>query len=380
VLGAGWTEVVALVAAYVVAVLATPAGISGAVLLLPFQVSVLGTPSPSVTPTNQARLTSILRHLHAAAPDAEIIVVGAYDPNIGAFAFADALFTQLNQAQQAAAATVWARFADPFPSSTPRRPCRRNHRDLRAHLALQPRGRPSLRYRLPGARRRRLGRIRLRELPVTAQAGRHAGRLPPGRRTGQKAASCAPARCRCPVLIASAARVGRLPRGLGALTSHGDPLPDLVGIRSCHDAQVSLGPETGGQDRNDCFRPSQAQARVFGQQIATIASDLPQLGHGRVQVVDLAARAVVTADASDPCSQELVGTAHTDILEHTFVLDSPILSLRFRDEAAAACPLSGSAPCQGSCRCSGHPAAGAESADGGVPQQTKHAPPTSLCP
>jgi uncharacterized protein len=41
-----------LVAAYVVSVLATPAGISGAVLLLPFQVSVMGTPSPAVTPTN----------------------------------------------------------------------------------------------------------------------------------------------------------------------------------------------------------------------------------------------------------------------------------------------------------------------------------------
>jgi uncharacterized protein len=52
VLGAGWTQVVALAAAYAVAVLATPAGISGAVLLLPFQVSVLGTPSPAVTPTN----------------------------------------------------------------------------------------------------------------------------------------------------------------------------------------------------------------------------------------------------------------------------------------------------------------------------------------
>jgi uncharacterized membrane protein YfcA len=51
-LGAGWTEVVALAAAFVIAVLATPAGISGAVLLLPFQVSVLGTPSPAVTPTN----------------------------------------------------------------------------------------------------------------------------------------------------------------------------------------------------------------------------------------------------------------------------------------------------------------------------------------
>jgi hypothetical protein len=36
----------------VIAVLATPAGVSGAVLLLPFQVSVLGTPSPAVTPTN----------------------------------------------------------------------------------------------------------------------------------------------------------------------------------------------------------------------------------------------------------------------------------------------------------------------------------------
>lgn len=47
-----WIEVVALVAAFVIAVITTPAGVSGAVLLLPFQVSVLGTPSPSVTPTN----------------------------------------------------------------------------------------------------------------------------------------------------------------------------------------------------------------------------------------------------------------------------------------------------------------------------------------
>jgi uncharacterized membrane protein YfcA len=51
-LGAGWTQVVALLAAYAIATLATPAGVSGAVLLLPFQVSVLGTPSPAVTPTN----------------------------------------------------------------------------------------------------------------------------------------------------------------------------------------------------------------------------------------------------------------------------------------------------------------------------------------
>ena len=47
-----WIEVVALVAAFAIAAVSTPAGVSGAVLLLPFQVSVLGTPSPSVTPTN----------------------------------------------------------------------------------------------------------------------------------------------------------------------------------------------------------------------------------------------------------------------------------------------------------------------------------------
>jgi uncharacterized protein len=52
VLGAGWTEFVALVAAFVISAVSAPGGVSGAVLLLPFQVSVLGTPSPAVTPTN----------------------------------------------------------------------------------------------------------------------------------------------------------------------------------------------------------------------------------------------------------------------------------------------------------------------------------------
>jgi uncharacterized membrane protein YfcA len=47
-----WVFPVAFAASLMVATLASPAGVSGAVLLLPFQVSVLGTPSPSVTPTN----------------------------------------------------------------------------------------------------------------------------------------------------------------------------------------------------------------------------------------------------------------------------------------------------------------------------------------
>jgi lysophospholipase L1-like esterase len=75
--------------------------------------------APAAIAAYQARLTSILARLRTAAPDAEIIIVGAYDPNLGAFAFADPLFTQLNQAQQAAAATVRARFADPLPVFNP---------------------------------------------------------------------------------------------------------------------------------------------------------------------------------------------------------------------------------------------------------------------
>lgn len=39
-------------AAFCIAVLTTPVGVSGAVFLVPFQLSVLHTPSPAVTPTN----------------------------------------------------------------------------------------------------------------------------------------------------------------------------------------------------------------------------------------------------------------------------------------------------------------------------------------
>lgn len=52
VLSGAWVYPVAGAAALIVAAVASPAGVSGAVLLLPFQVSVLGTPSPAVTPTN----------------------------------------------------------------------------------------------------------------------------------------------------------------------------------------------------------------------------------------------------------------------------------------------------------------------------------------
>jgi uncharacterized membrane protein YfcA len=47
-----WEWPVGAVCAFLVALVTTPAGVSGAVLLLPVQLSVLGVPSPAVTPTN----------------------------------------------------------------------------------------------------------------------------------------------------------------------------------------------------------------------------------------------------------------------------------------------------------------------------------------
>jgi uncharacterized membrane protein YfcA len=65
-------------------VLTTPAGISGAVLLLPFQVSVLGTPSPAVTPTNllynvvatPGALYRYWRQGQAGGPLAAVLIAG----------------------------------------------------------------------------------------------------------------------------------------------------------------------------------------------------------------------------------------------------------------------------------------------------------------
>jgi uncharacterized membrane protein YfcA len=45
-------DLIGLLAGFVLAVITTPVGVSGAVFLLPFQLSVLNVPSPRITPTN----------------------------------------------------------------------------------------------------------------------------------------------------------------------------------------------------------------------------------------------------------------------------------------------------------------------------------------
>ena len=48
----GWDLVVGFAFGVVIATVTAPVGVSGAVFLLPVQLSVLNVPSPSVTPTN----------------------------------------------------------------------------------------------------------------------------------------------------------------------------------------------------------------------------------------------------------------------------------------------------------------------------------------
>ncbi len=48
----GRAAVLGFAAGLLISVVTAPVGVSGAVFLLPVQVSVLGVPSPAVTPTN----------------------------------------------------------------------------------------------------------------------------------------------------------------------------------------------------------------------------------------------------------------------------------------------------------------------------------------
>jgi hypothetical protein len=57
-----WTEIAAAAAAFAIATLTAPAGLSGAVLLLPFQVSVLGTPIPDAIGDQIAATPGVRTH------------------------------------------------------------------------------------------------------------------------------------------------------------------------------------------------------------------------------------------------------------------------------------------------------------------------------
>lgn len=65
------------------------------------------------------RMSDILAQLRSVAPDAEIIVTGAWDPYITMLALVDPLYQTVNKATAEAAAANRARLADPFPIFNP---------------------------------------------------------------------------------------------------------------------------------------------------------------------------------------------------------------------------------------------------------------------
>ena len=78
------TELYGLAAGLVIALVTAPVGVSGAVFLLPVQLSVFGVPSPAVTPTNLlynvvAGPGALLRHRRKGAlggPLVRLLVLG----------------------------------------------------------------------------------------------------------------------------------------------------------------------------------------------------------------------------------------------------------------------------------------------------------------
>jgi lysophospholipase L1-like esterase len=76
--------------------------------------------APRATAQFSSRLAGILQRLRAAAPDAEIIVTGAWNFNADDLKRTDPLFSSINASMVRAAASADARFAATFPAFNPR--------------------------------------------------------------------------------------------------------------------------------------------------------------------------------------------------------------------------------------------------------------------
>lgn len=71
--------------------------------------------APAAIAQLAGNLESILQRLRTAAPDAQMVVIGAYDVNVGAFQLTGPIFRALNQAIADAARRTHAEFVDPMP-------------------------------------------------------------------------------------------------------------------------------------------------------------------------------------------------------------------------------------------------------------------------
>ena len=221
----------AFLAGLLVATVTTPAGVSGAVLLLPVQVSVLGVPSPSVTPTNLifnlfATPSGVLRYRRlrrgsVGSPLAIRLVAGTV-PGVIVGAVIRVEWLSGQQAFYLAAAAVLATLGamlvvrQPTPGRSADQAWRRaadrclrrsRRRDLRDRRRILPGADPDpwgLHRLHGGARRAALNARRVhRRRRHLHRPGRYLGRLDPHRprlgrrhRRGRRAASSAPTSAR----------------------------------------------------------------------------------------------------------------------------------------------------------------------------------------
>jgi uncharacterized membrane protein YfcA len=132
--------------AFAIAVFTTPVGVSGAVFLVPVQVSVLGTPSPAITPTNllynliaiPGALLRFHREGRLGGSLTRLLVLGTL-PGMVAGAVARAELLSGTEAFLIVIAAVlvplgaWLAFAEP---ASPAAPPDRNQRRLIVALAL----------------------------------------------------------------------------------------------------------------------------------------------------------------------------------------------------------------------------------------------------
>jgi uncharacterized protein len=125
--------------AFCLAVLTTPVGVSGAVFLVPFQVSVVHTPSPAVTPTNllynliaiPGALLRFHRERRLGGPLTRLLMIGTL-PGVIAGALVRVFLLSGGQAFLVVIAVVLAPLgawlaltAPPSPAGQPDRICRR---------------------------------------------------------------------------------------------------------------------------------------------------------------------------------------------------------------------------------------------------------------
>jgi uncharacterized membrane protein YfcA len=125
--------------AFAIAVFTTPVGVSGAVFLVPVQVSVLGTPSPALTPTNllynliaiPGALLRFHREGRLAGPLTRLLVLGTLPGMVAGAVIRAELLTGTDAFLLVVAAVLvplgaWLAFARPAPPAAP--PDRRRRR------------------------------------------------------------------------------------------------------------------------------------------------------------------------------------------------------------------------------------------------------------